>query len=455
MARLIGGRSRVLQGATWLPVPRNRSRTVTYLWIVRHGRSDLKPRSRLQRSHWMSAPSVTRQATGITTRHARALVVTFFVAGVLTWIGWTWWTVRQFRVAMTRVDTAMGAGRFGAAARDLERILARNPDSGEAAYVLGICEQARGRNEPADQAWGAGRAEILVSSCRAVLARLRLFHDTGRLASAERLILDAAKDPRNDRTDLLVLLVPVFSETGRSDEAARLIEDRWEDLKQRGEATPEQSIKLVRLHIELTWTAPSVENLRVYLDQASRLAPNDDRVWLGRASLALRTGDLDGAKRWLDACLRRRPDDVPVWRARLNWAMATKQVGAVQEAARRLSAAEWTPVQNHRLSAWLSGQRGDAAAERVELERLIAEAPADLTALDRLTQLAEKVGETARAAESAHKKAEVDAVRARYLRLNDRAQVMRDAEELALLAERLGSPFQSRVFRSLAIAENN
>ena len=36
----------------------------------------------------------------------------------------------------------------------------------------------------------------------------------------------------------------------------------------------------------------SVENLRAYLDQASRLAPNDDRVWLGRASLALRTGDL-------------------------------------------------------------------------------------------------------------------------------------------------------------------
>ena len=188
----------------------------------------------------------------------------------LLWIGWTWWTVRQFRAAMTRVDTEMGAGRFGAA-RDLERILARNPGSGEAAYVLGICEQARGRNEQADQAW----ARVAPGSSflqRAVLARLRLFHDTGRLAIAERLILDAAKDPRNDRTDLLVLLVPVFSEIGRSDEAARLIEDRWEDLKQRGEATPEQSIKLVRLHIELTWTAPSVENLRVYLDQASRLA---------------------------------------------------------------------------------------------------------------------------------------------------------------------------------------
>ena len=162
----------------------------------------------------MSAPSVTRQATGMSTRQARALVLTFFVAGGLAWIGWTWWTVRQFRAAMTRVDTEMGAGKFGAAARDLERILAGNPDSGEAAYVLGICEQARGRNEPAERAW----ARVAPGSAflqRAVLARLRLFHDTGRLASAERLILDAAKDPRHDRTDLLVLLVPVFSETGR------------------------------------------------------------------------------------------------------------------------------------------------------------------------------------------------------------------------------------------------
>ena len=91
----------------------------------------------------------------------------------------------------------------------------------------------------------------------------------------------------------------------------------------------------------------------------------------------------------------------------------------------------------------------------MELERLIADAPADVTALDRLTQLAEKVGETARAAEFARKKAKVDAVRGRYLKLNDRAQVMRDADELARLAEWLGSPFQSRVFRSLAIAEDN
>ena len=49
------------------------------------------------------------------------------------------------------------------------------------------------------------------------------------------------------------------------------------------------------------------------------LAPDDDRVWLGKANLAIRTGMYDEAERWLAACLGRRPGDAPVWRARLNW----------------------------------------------------------------------------------------------------------------------------------------
>ena len=39
-------------------------------------------------------------------------------------------------------------------------------------------------------------------SRRALLARLRLFYDTGRCADAEQLIVDAANDPRNDPSDL-------------------------------------------------------------------------------------------------------------------------------------------------------------------------------------------------------------------------------------------------------------
>ncbi len=228
-----------------------------------------------------------------------------FFAGALVWAGWSWSTSRRYRNAMAQVNAARAASQFELAASKLEQLLAWKTDSDEAAYMLGICEQSRGRNQAAEAAW----ARVPPGSAftqRAILARMRLFHDTGRLAAAEQVVIDAANDPRNDRTTLLFLLVPFYVQLGRTDEAERIIEGRWEHLNETGEATPEQSIKFVRLHIELRAKAPSVESLRIYLDQVGRLAPDDDRVWLGRANLAIRTGSYDEAKRWLDACRIKR-----------------------------------------------------------------------------------------------------------------------------------------------------
>ena len=125
---------------------------------------------------------------------------------------------------------------------------------------------------------------------------MRLLHQSGQLAAAERLIHEAAEDRRNDRTALLVSLVPMSCELGRIDEAERLIEDRWEHLNARGEGALDPAIKLLRQHIDLTLKATPVETIRGFLDQAAKLAPDDDRVWLGRANLAIRTGDYDEAE---------------------------------------------------------------------------------------------------------------------------------------------------------------
>ncbi len=76
-----------------------------------------------------------------------------------------------------------------------------------------------------------------------------------------------------------------------------------------------------------------------------------------------------------------------------------------------------------------------------------------MTALDRLTQLAEKAGQPAQAAELVSKKAEVDRLRARYEKLYDRNQPIRDAEEMASLAEQLGRKFEARVFLTVALSE--
>ena len=125
---------------------------------------------------------------------------------------------------------------------------------------------------------------------------MRLFQESGRLAAAERLIHDAAEDPRNDRTALLVLLVPIFTELGRVDEAERLIEDRWEHLNASGEGALEPAIKLLRLHVELTLKPTPVETIRLFLDQAARRLPRTtgsgwvERTWRSGPAPTTRPG---------------------------------------------------------------------------------------------------------------------------------------------------------------------
>jgi enediyne biosynthesis protein E4 len=354
---------------------------------------------------------------------------------------------------MEEIESQVVAGRYAIACRNLDNLLSWKADSnGGIVYLLGSCELARGRTQAAVEAW----ARVVPGSAfseRAIRGRMRLFREAGQLAAAERLINVAAEDPRNDRTALMAFLVPIYQEQGRLDEAERLIEARWEHLNALGEGALEPAIKLVRQHIELTQKPIPVGNIRAFLDQAARLAPNDDRVWLGRANLAIRTGAFGEAQRWLDACLRLRPEDFPVWRARLSWGIATTQVDVVKQAMAHLPADESNPAQVHRLKAWLASNRGDVATERRQLERLLEVDPADLKALDRLAQLAEKDGLPAQAAGFLGRKAEIDRLRSRFEKLHDRKQPIRDAVEMARLAEKLSRRFEARVFLTLAISE--
>ena len=376
------------------------------------------------------------------------------ICGVgLVWGGWTWWSDHLYQSAMDGIEPDILAGRYAIACRKLDKLLSWKADSnGGIIYLLGSCELARGKTKAAGEAW----SQVVPGSAfseRAIRGRMRLAYESGQFAAAEKLINDAALDPRNDRTALLVLLVPMLSELGRINEAEQLIEDRWEELNASGKGALEPAIKLVLQHVELSLIATPVETIRAILERASKLEPDDDRVWLGRANLAIRTGAYDEAKRWLDACQRRSPDDVPVWRARLSWAIATKQIDVVKEALTRIPATESNPAQVHRVNAWLAAQRGDVADERRELELWVAADPAAVTALERLADLAEKDGQPARAAELLLKKTDIEQSLSRYMKLNKRKQPIRDAGKLARLAERLGRRFEARVFIAIAKSE--
>jgi thioredoxin-like negative regulator of GroEL len=380
------------------------------------------------------------------------LALALMIAGGVMWGGWVWCSDRSHRDAIMQIELEMANGRFAIAARSLTKLLARQPDSGELAMLLARCEQEQGRFEPADKALSRVAPGSMFAH-RATLARMRLAHDRGQFAAAEQIVNTAADDSRNDRSHTRFLLVPIFSQLGRKDEAARLIEQRWEHLNETGEGASEPAIDLVRMHIELHFKPNPVDSVRAYLDQAARLTDGDDRVWLGRANLATRTGAFDEARRWLDACQLRRPVDVPVWRARLNWAIATNRIDDVHRALKHLPADDSTTDLVPRLRAWLAARRGDPAAERRGLERLLADDPADLAALDRCARLAQQAGQLDQATLLLDKKTAIERIRARYEKLFDRNQPIRDAEEMASLAEQLGRSFEARAFLTVAIAE--
>jgi tetratricopeptide (TPR) repeat protein len=275
--------------------------------------------------------------------------------------------------------------------------------------------------------------------------------DRGRFADAERLLDEASGDALGE---LRRYLVPLFWHEGRTGDARRLIEEDWEDLDRSGLGGSDRAIEAARLHVVLGAGDLPTEAVRAFLERAARLAPDDDRVWLGRANLAIRLGAADEAARWLEACLRRCPRDVPVWRARLDWALATGRVPEVEEAVAHLPAEAMGPAQAHRIAAWLAARRGDDASERRALEALVAVDPADEAALDRLAELATREGRPDRAEDFRRRKAEIGRALARFQALFRRNQPVRDAEELARLAERLGRPFEARAFLRVALASD-
>jgi enediyne biosynthesis protein E4 len=225
-----------------------------------------------------------------------AVILLAIVVGGLSWCGWRWWDVRRDRDEIARIEYAMQEGRYSTAARDLANLLARRPDSDRAAYLLGVCEKARGRPREADAAWALVPLEAPFGA-RAVTARMDMLLEQGRLSGAEDLIGRAADGSGPEGSALRVLLIPTLIQEGRRPEAERLIESRWRSLDAKGEGASEQAINLARLHMELRWEIPPVDAVRGYLEQVGRLVPDDDRIWLGKANLAIRTGSIEEAAR--------------------------------------------------------------------------------------------------------------------------------------------------------------
>ena len=110
--------------------------------------------------------------------------------------GRAWWLDRRYKRAMEEIEQEILAGRYAMACRNLDNLLSWKADAtGGIVYLLGSCELARGRTDAAARAWSRVTPGSQFSE-KAIRGRFRLLHDSGQLVAAERLISEAASDPR-------------------------------------------------------------------------------------------------------------------------------------------------------------------------------------------------------------------------------------------------------------------
>jgi tetratricopeptide (TPR) repeat protein len=343
----------------------------------------------------------------------------------------------------TAAEAALKAAKAALDARSPEAarpLLARasqlrgGAGNGEAEFLLGACEFKLGHPDAAEAAWSRVPAGSPFEAHAALYrARLVLSHD--RFADAEPLLLTALRGQGTHATEARETLVNLYKIQGRFDEARALVLGAWGSY-----SDPAGLLKEVET---LGSSHPmGFDKIRTALDKASRNAPDDDRIWLGWATLATRTGHLADAKRRLDQCLERRPSDAAVWKARLDWAMASEDAAELERAVRQLPPDRLGPAEVLDLRAWFAARAGDVDRERTVHEDLLAREPGSLRSLDRLATLALLAGRRDEAARLRQRMAVLTDLKYRYQTLLQDLKAP-NIPEAARMAEELGRTFEA------------
>jgi tetratricopeptide (TPR) repeat protein len=387
-------------------------------------------------------------------RNWPSFVLAAIALGLLSWVGYRavlgWW----FDAELASARREIASGDTEKARWRLERLRERDPTGGEIDYHLGLCEQAAGRPGPAIASWArigprSPYAELAAHSRELMLQQL---HDDGQFAALE-VALDALRRGSGlEAVQAGQSLARLLRFECRFDELRMVLREEWARSPE-----PYQTLQeLWRLDVDPV----PIAMVRELLDRAAAQSPDDDRVWLGRANLAIWSGNLEESERWLESCLERRPTDPVVWRAQLDWAIESDRVEEARRALEFLTPRVLPPARVLRLRAWLAARAPEQGTsdhrrdlERQALEDLLVADPGNIPALERLTALAVEDGDLDRAGGLRRHKAELDGAHRRYGN-----RIMGDLQashlpELASLAETLGRTFEARAFLTLILQD--
>jgi enediyne biosynthesis protein E4 len=378
-------------------------------------------------------------------RRSRLIILLGVIALVAAWgmaRGVDSW---RYRASLKQAKARLDSGSTYEARRLLAESAARWPAEGEVTFLLGACEQALGRPDAAEAAWSRVPADSPFAGHAAML-RVRLLLKRDRFAAAEELLPTALRASGQHAIEAREMLVVLFKLEGRFGEVRSLVQEGWDSYPDR--------IGLLRQLANLDSINPvPIEKIWPALERAAEVSPDDDRIWLGRANVAIRTGEFAKAKDWLDDCLQQRPRDAAVWKSRLDLALATGDVTGAREALGNLPPDSVSPEEVLTVRAWFAARSGDQKREREALERLLEHAPGQAQAVERLAELELLAGRPERAARLRERKTELDRAKIHYEMLVTKpsAEAVHHSVEMARLAEVLGRTFEARSLWSVTV----
>ncbi len=264
-----------------------------------------------------------------------------------------------------------------------------------------------------------------------------------RYTLAETCLQHAARLENEPGKEARRLIGNLHWVTGRRDEYRNYLEEVAEQ-----QPDPAETLRVLWRHDSDPYP---VSGIGTALEKAMRVAPDDDRVWLGLADVATRSGRFDEADKWLTQCEKARPDDPAVWNARLNWSVAADRTDEFARAASHLQASTFPPARLLKLRTWLAARGEDRQAERAALDALLAVVPGDNAALERLADLAAEDRALDRVAVLRRRQSEMEAHTQQYKELINQPELQPHAAELARAAARIGRRFDARTWWGLAV----
>ena len=377
---------------------------------------------------------------------ARGFLILVTIAGAIAggWFAFAYFDNQRVARDLTQARADIAANRYASARKVLVELVKVHPDNGDALVLLGECEKAAGRFDAAIEHW----KQVPLSSP----ARLRASHlaadeliNSGRYADAEAILSEADLFFHNgwhrsnsaDSYALLKTRARLYRFEGRNDDVRQV-------LREAILISPNPAEDLEELFM-LDNSPMPVEALAKALAGANA---EDPRVWLGRANLAILTGDFDAAGAWLAKCEARQPGDPQTREAMSRLAFAKDDL--VEASRMRVLNPAEDPLRSVATHARLLLADQEDETARALLEGAIKDYPGATWAYERLAEIAARRQDTETARSLQRTKTTLDRAKDRYRELLLEGPLEQAFPELATLAEALGLRLESAAWRLLS-----